>query len=108
MPPSYEKINYGLRPAKSVERKMLRDAFKKLSEFGTLESYRYVGFGSTYFSDFFLFHKSLGITNMTSIEKDVANRDRFLFNIPYNCIGIEFGESGNVLPSLPWNTRTIL
>jgi hypothetical protein len=60
---SYEKINYSLRPAKSIERKMLCDAFRRLSAFGKVENYQYIGFGSTYFSDFSLFHKALGISN---------------------------------------------
>lgn len=104
---SYEKINYSLRPAKAIERKMLCDAFRRLSPFGKLESYRYVGFGSTYFSDFILFHKSLGIQNMISIEKDKLNEGRFSFNLPYKCINLEFGDSNDVLPDMSWNIRTI-
>jgi hypothetical protein len=77
MPGSYEKINYGLRPAKCIERKMMCEAFRRLSEFGSVESYRYIGFGSTYFSDFSLFHKHLGITNMISMEQDEHNAPRF-------------------------------
>lgn len=105
---SYTKINYGLRPSKAVERKMLCEAFRKLYVFGKLELYRYIGFGSTYFSDFILFHKALGIKNMLSIEKDIENRKRFEFNLPYKCINIEFGESVKILPRLNWDIRTIL
>lgn len=105
---SYEKINYSLRPAKTIERKMLCDAFRRLSPFGKLESYRYVGFGSTYFSDFILFHKSLGMNHMISIEKDKSNEERFKFNVPYKCIKLEFGNSNNVLPNLSWLTRSIV
>ena len=108
MPRSYEKIHYGLRPAKNIERKMLAEAFRRLSEFGTIESYRYVGFGSIYFCDFCLFHKSLGITNMLSIEWDVKNAGRFKFNRPFGCIQIKFGDSNEELPALSWNERTIL
>jgi len=106
--PSYERIHYGLRPAKNVQRKMLVEAFRRLSEFGAIDSYRYIGFGSTYFSDFSLFHKSLGIQNMISIERDVANQKRFEFNRPFNCIRIAFGESNEILPTLTWNAKTIL
>lgn len=105
---SYEKINYALRPAKSIERKMLVEAFRKLSHFGMIESYRYVGFGSTYFSDFALVHKVLGISNMISVEKDEVNEERFRFNRPFNCIDIKFGDSNDVLPELRWDARTIL
>lgn len=108
MAASYERIHYGLRPAKNVQRKMLVDAFRRLSEFGSIDSYRYIGFGSTYFSDFSLFHKALGIRNMISIERDVSNRKRFEFNCPFKCIRIAFGNSSDVLPTLGWNARTIL
>jgi hypothetical protein len=108
MPSSYEKINYALRPAKSVERKMLCDAFRRLSGFARLETYRYIGFGSTYFSDFVLVHKSLGITNMMSIERDVDVRERFEFNCPFACVRIVFEESTDALADLKWDPRTIL
>ena len=91
---SYEKINYALRPAKSIERKMLCEVFRRLTPLGKLESYRYIGFGSTYFTDFILFHKSLGINSMISIEKDEGNKDRFNFNLPFRCINLKFGSSG--------------
>jgi hypothetical protein len=105
---SYEKINYQIRPGKNIERKMLVEAFRRLSEFGSLQSYRYVGFGSAYFSDFYLFHKSLGLRNMISIEKDVENQSRFEFNRPFACISLRFGKSNDVLPTLAWKTKTIL
>ncbi len=105
---SYERINYSIRPGKSIERKMLCDTFRKLSEFGRVESYRYIGFGSPYFTDFSLFHKSLGITNMISIEKDEENKDRFEFNRPFQCIQTEFGHSSDILPTLTWDMRTIV
>ena len=107
VPRSYESVNYALRPAKNIERRMLCEAFRRLVEFDSLESYRYVGFGSTYFSDFLLFHKSLKITNNVSIEHDVEHKNRFEFNRPYRCITLEFGDSNDILPSLPWNVRTI-
>jgi len=105
---SYEKIHYGFRPAKNIQRKMMCEVFRKLSVFGKPESYMYIGFGSTYFSDFILFHKSLGIRSMLSIERDIENQERFEFNCPFACICIEFGESNDVLPSLPFDARTIL
>lgn len=105
---SYERINYQLRPAKTIERKMLCEAFRRLYPFGEVRDYRYIGFGSTYFSDFILIHKTLGIENLISIEKDIEKRDRFLFNRPFSCIEIEFGNSTDILPALDWNVRTII
>lgn len=101
-------MNYNIRPAKSIQRKMFSETFRRLAVFGSVESYRYIGFGSYYFNDFVLFHKHLGITNMLSIEKDVNHRKRFEFNRPYDCIKIEFDESNNVLPALAWDVRTIV
>lgn len=105
---SYEEVNYTLRPAKSIERKMLVETLRNLSDFDAVDSYRYVGFGSTYFSDFTLIHKALGISDMISVERDVDKEERFKFNRPYNCIRIEFGNSNDVLPDLHWDKKTIL
>lgn len=105
---SYENINYSLRPAKQIERKMLVETFRNLMEFGDLSSYRYIGFGSIYFSDFHMVHRHLGITDLISIEKDEEKKGRFHFNCPFNCIEIQFGHSSIVLPTLSWDQRTIL
>jgi hypothetical protein len=102
------KPNYAVRPAKHIERKMLCEAFSRLFPFGDVSSYRYIGFGGFYFRDFAIFHRVLGITNMVSIEIDQGNRERYQFNTPYNCIDLKFGASGDVLPSLSWDARTIL
>jgi hypothetical protein len=87
---------------------MLCETFRRLSIFGKVEAYSYIGFGSTFFSDFALFHKSLNISSMTSIEKDVSKKDRFEFNRPFRCIEIEYGNSREIIPNLNWETRSIL
>jgi len=102
------QIDYNLRPAKHIERVMLTQALRRLSPFGAVESYRYIGFGAAYYRDFRLFHRDLGITNMLSIEQDTANKFRYEFNIPYSCVTIRFGYSTEVLPTLEWDVRTIL
>lgn len=110
MDANFGTINYNLRPAKHVQRKMLAETFQRLRPFGSVESYRYVGLGAYYYRDFALFHKTLGISNMLSIEHedDAQNQERFKFNKPYSCVEIAFGESTGVLPTLPWDVRTIL
>lgn len=105
---SYERINYSLRPAKNIQRKMLAAVFQRLNHFGRLKSYRYIGFGSTFFSDFSLFHKTLGIVKMLSIERDVDRKERFESNKPFQCIEMDFRESNAALPALDWNQKTIL
>lgn len=106
--PSFEKVHYRLRPAKNVQRKMLCEAFRRLSKFGSISSYRYVGMGSPYFSDFEQFHKSLGIQNMICIEDKVDAQERFEFNRPYNCIQLLWGDVIDVLPQLDWRARSII
>lgn len=101
--PSYENINYGLRPGKTIERKMLCDLIHKLSAFHSLVDYQYIGFGSTYFSDFVQFHKNLGLRSLISIEKDKVNEKRFRFNIPYSCIKLLIGHSNEELPKLSFD-----
>ena len=105
---SFEKINYAVRAAKSVERKMLCECFRRLLPIAPLETYRYVGFGSPYFSDFSLVHRALGITNLVSIEKATTKEARFELNRPYGSIKLLFGESTERLPELDWEVRTIL
>jgi hypothetical protein len=108
MPASSTKIDYTIRPAKHVERKMIAEALQRLAEFGSLESYRYIGFGAAYFRDFSLFHRQLGLTNMIDVEADTDHEERYRFNRPFSCIDIHFGWSSEVLPKLPWNMRSIL
>jgi hypothetical protein len=109
MAASYRKIDYRVRPAKSIERKMLAESFRRLSEFENTSRYRYVGLGSLYFSDFMLFHKQLGCENMVSIEdtSDPVIRQRFHLNVPYGHIEMKFGNSAGILQTLPWEQRTI-
>lgn len=87
---------------------MLCEMFQRLHPFSRVDMYRYIGFGSIYFSDFHLFHRSLGITDMLSIEKDVHARESFEFNRPYQCVRLEFKPSSEVLPVLEWNVPSIV
>ena len=106
--PSFEKINYALRPAKNIERKMIVESLGCLKAFNTLDSYRYIGFGSPYFSDFSLVHRALGIRNMVCIERESGKVDRFEFNRPFNCIELKFGLSSDLhfsweeIPTIIW------
>ncbi len=110
MADSHKKFNYRLRPAKSIERKMLAEAFRKLSVFDHVENYKYVGMGSLYFADFMLFHRQLGFKQMVSIELggDAEKEARFKFNVPFNCVKLLFGRAAAILPHLPWDVRTVV
>ena len=106
---SFRKIDYRVRPAKSIERKMLAESFRRLSEFESTSRYRYIGLGSLYFSDFMLFHKQLGCELMVSIEdtSDPVVQRRFHLNVPYGHIEMKFGSSAVILQTLPWEPKTI-
>jgi hypothetical protein len=107
VPGSYRGINYSLRPGKHIERKMLAEALSKLTPFGPLHSYRYVGFGSIYFADFIVIHRGLGIDDMVSIEEQVQDEARVASNKPFACIRLEYGSSNDMLPTLDWSKKTI-
>ncbi|WP_156433229.1 O-methyltransferase [Sinorhizobium sp. GL28] len=107
MTASYRLIDYSVRPAKHAERRMLCDAFRRLSKFGAVEHYQYVGFGAIWFSDFSLFHRALGISRMYCIEREVHHRERFEFNKPFGGIEMMFGRSSQELPKIDWRRRTI-
>jgi len=86
--PSYEKINYMLRPRKQIERKILIELFQKLQNYNkkiNLVEYHYIGLGSVYYYDFILFHKFLNINKMISLDKENTKK-RFEFNKPYDFI----------------------
>jgi hypothetical protein len=106
---SYLKVQYDLRPAKQVERRMLVDAFHMLAMAGfPIRDYQYTGFGSIYFVDFILFHKLLGITQMLSVEHSQKVEKRVKFNKPYGCVHILIGTAADVIPRLSPDRRHLL
>ena len=102
MPASYRLVNFTLRPAKAVERRMILEACTRLSSFSNLLSFRYIGLGSPFFNDFTLLHRRHGLTHLICIERESQDKDRFLFNRPFDCIDMKWGESKDVLPNLQW------
>jgi len=86
---------------------MLLEVFRRLAAFDALEEYRYVGFGSVWFSDFILFHRAIGIRHMLSIEKSVTSRDRFEANKPFN-IDVDYRPSSAVLPEMSYDRRQFI
>ncbi len=86
---------------------MLCETLGRLSPFAPVSTYHYIGFGSIYFADFALIHRSLGIHKMISIEEQVQDRARIESNRPFACIQVEFGSSNEVLPYLDWTPLTI-
>jgi hypothetical protein len=98
---SYLRVNYELRPAKQVERRMIIDALQMLSLAGfQIRDYQYTGFGSVYFVDFVLFHKLLGIKDMLNVEYSLSAEKRVIFNKPFDFVRIEMSPVGDVIPKL--------
>lgn len=105
---SSNKINYNVRPAKHVERKMLCEVFRKLSNFDHLSNYTYYGMGSKYYTDFILFHRELNIEKMVNIEADCDNEERYKFNLPFRCIEFMDGYTYEVLPGIDIAHKSII
>jgi hypothetical protein len=108
MPGSYKDVDYTLRPAKSVERKMLCEAFRRLSHFAPPATYQYIGFPSPFYSDFLLFHRALGFRRMIAIESEVRDKVRFRFNRPFRSIRCIFETSTEALPKLRWSRPSVV
>lgn len=104
MTASFRKINYQTRPAKYAERRMLRDLFRRTSSFGQSEDAQYVGFGSLWFADFILFHRSLGVRNMVSIEEASGASTRFNDNRPFD-IDLMMESASKAIPKIDWGAR---
>jgi len=85
--PSFQKINYMLRPRKQVERKIIIELFQELQTVLGIDikDYQYIGLGSVYYYDFILFNKFLKITNMVSLDRESCVR-RFEFNKPFDFV----------------------
>ncbi len=82
---------------------MIAETLMRLSPFRRVRTYRYIGFGSTFYSDFSLFHRILGCKPMFSMQKRFGDEARFDFNLPLGCITNRFGHSNNLLYKFPWN-----
>lgn len=107
--PSFEKINYSVRPAKATERWMMMEAFGRLATFEPLPEYHYVGFGSTFFIDFKLLHRFYGMEHLTSVEQEVDKKRRFDFNKPFSCVKMHYGTAENFLTTkMKWDKRAIV
>lgn len=98
--PSYDSVNYGLRPSKSVERKLFVECLQLLSKCGYhISDYRYVGMGSPHYVDFSLFHRQLYIDQMLCAESSNAKR-RMEFNLPFGFVELEMSPIGTVISKL--------
>jgi hypothetical protein len=86
---------------------MLADVFRRLGPFGPVSDYAYLGMGSLWFSDFLLFHRTLGIKDMVSIEASIDSKERFLANRPFN-ITLHFSKTTEAIPKIDWGRRQLV
>ncbi|MBS4017596.1 MAG: hypothetical protein KGZ68_05105 [Dechloromonas sp.] len=98
--PSFDAINYSLRPSKSIQRQIVFSGLRLLQRTLGLSNQVYVGFGSIWFTDFVMAHKLLGIDDMVSLEADDIGYKRAVFNSPYATIKVAHGYSYTELPKL--------
>lgn len=100
--PSFDVVNYSLRPSKSIQRQIIFDGINILqTRLGLdLSQFIYIGLGSIWFTDFVMAHKLLGIKNMISMEEDCIGYRRALFNAPYATVDVLKGSSSATLPTL--------
>jgi hypothetical protein len=102
-----------MRPAKHIERMLVLDGLRRLRSISPLPTYTYVGFGALYFVDFNLAHRALGITNMTSLERDKAFALRCEFNKPFDSVDVlaqdsttHFANAQFAGPTIAWPDYT--
>ncbi len=95
------RVQYDVRPAKQVERRMLVDALQRLAAAGfPVADYQYTGFGAIYFVDFILFHKALGMSKLVSLEQVKSLTSRMMFNRPFSCVDIKMVPASSEIPNL--------
>src|SRR4051794_37783351 len=88
---------------------MIIDALQVLSEGGfRIRDYQYTGFGSIYFVDFILFHRSLGLTRLLSVEIDTTIPKRLSFNRPFAQVQIQIDPISTVIPKLDQDIKHLL
>ena len=102
------KLDYRYRPSKAIQRHMIIDICRRLTAFAPLSQYQYVGFGGLDFVDFALAHRSLGISDMTSIEMNSVQIERFRFNRPFSTIEIVSGRASEHLGDLDWRKLSVV
>ena len=98
--PSFDSINYSLRPSKCIQRHIVFEGARRLQANLDWENIVYIGLGSIWFTDFTMAHKVLGIDSMVSIEANDIGFHRAVFNAPYATVKVKQGYTSEILPEL--------
>ncbi|WP_157083122.1 O-methyltransferase [Novosphingobium lentum] len=96
--PSFDAVNYSLRPNKTIQRAIVFEGLRSLSYALDWSSAAYIGFGSIWFADFVMAHKRLGIERMISIESDQIGFRRAEYNRPFRTVTVLNGLSYEIIP----------
>lgn len=97
---SFDVVNYSLRPSKNIQRQLIFGGISLLKSRLEINDFVYVGFGSIWFTDFVLAHKSLEIRDMVSMEADEIGYSRAIFNRPFATVCVRQGYSSQVLEEM--------
>lgn len=97
---SFDSINYSIRPSKSVQRGLVFEGLRRISDVMDVGDAVYVGLGSIWFTDFVQAHKVLGINDMVSIEANEIGFRRAIFNKVYRTITVMEGRTRARLPDV--------
>ena len=98
--PSFDAINYSLRPSKSIQRGLVFEGVRSLNTELFPDGLTYIGMGSIWFTDFVLAHKTLRVTRSISIEANEIGFSRARFNAPYATVEVVKGMTTDQLPRL--------
>ena len=96
---SAPRVNYAVRPSKTIQRKIVFDALASLL-IHSPKQVVYVGFGAYWFTDFIEAQQQLSPVRMVSIEKHNKVYHRARFNRPFANVSVERGASEKILPRL--------
>lgn len=100
---SFDTVNYSLRPNKAIQRAIVFGLIRNTIDALKISSPVYIGFGSIWFSDFHIAHKSLGIKKLVSVEADEIGYKRAVFNRPFKCVEVLHEWSTDAIPGLRQN-----
>jgi hypothetical protein len=89
-------VDYLLRTNKNIERKLIFDVLLHGRQSIDFREPVYVGFGSMWFGDFRLAHRTLGLETMISIERE-EYAPRADYNRPYASVTVRSGDCLTVL-----------
>jgi hypothetical protein len=88
-------IDYELRPAKNVDRRVFVDLLARSERYASLEGATYVSMGGYPMTDHKMLHRRLDVANLVSIDGDAAVVARQIFNKPTEkciCLHMHSGE----------------